>query len=60
VHLKGADSMAIFGLRFGNTLVGSGWAKFCSVHKCAEETVFILHGTQLPAQSHDYCKLTNG
>jgi len=26
VHLKGADSMAVSGLRFRNTLVGSGWA----------------------------------
>jgi len=26
VHLKGADSMAISGLGFGNALVSSGWA----------------------------------
>jgi len=26
VHPKGADSMAVFGLSFRNTLVGSGWA----------------------------------
>jgi len=26
VHPKGADSMAVSGLSFGNALVGSGWA----------------------------------
>jgi len=26
MHLKGADSMAVFGLHFENTLVGSEWA----------------------------------
>jgi len=26
VHPKGADSMAVSGLRFGNTLVGSEWS----------------------------------
>ena len=26
VHPKGADSIAIFGLSFGNTLAGNGWA----------------------------------
>jgi len=26
VHLKGADSMAVSGLCFGNALVGSEWA----------------------------------
>ena len=26
MHLKGADSMAVSGLRFRHTLVGSGWA----------------------------------
>jgi len=26
VHPKGADSMAVSGLRFGNALVGSEWA----------------------------------
>jgi len=36
----GADSMAISGLSFRNTLVGSGWANFCPpMHKQAEKTV---------------------
>jgi len=26
VHLKGVDSMVISGFKFGNTLVGIGWA----------------------------------
>jgi len=26
VHPKGADSIAVSGLRFGNALIGSGWA----------------------------------
>ena len=41
VHLKGADSMAISGLSFINTLVGSGWATAVRppIHEWVKKTV---------------------
>jgi len=74
VHLKGADNMAVSGLSFRNTLVGSGWAMFCPpMYEQVEKRVLTLHAAhfrqgsffssldeRLPAESHDYCKLVNG
>ena len=72
MHPKGADSMAVSGLRFGNALVGSEWAT--AVLLCMKKnSPLALHGThfqwgslypglgeQLPAECRDYCQLING
>ena len=73
VHLKGADSMAVSGLSFRNTLVGSGWA--ISVLLCPnglkEQSShlarchfwwgsFPSQEEQLPTKKCGYCKLING
>jgi len=41
VHSKGADSMAVSLLHFGNTLVGSEWATAVPMHKWVEKTVLL-------------------
>jgi len=52
VHLKGVNSMAMSGLSLKNTLVGTGWD--ISLVPC------INGPEQLLAESHNYCKLSNG
>jgi len=43
MHLRGANSMAKSGFSFGNTLVGTGWGRFCPpMHKLAEKIVLSL------------------
>ena len=73
MHPKGANSKAIYGLSFRNTLVGTRW--FCPpVKKWAEKMILSTLWTPIPgseaffnsldewllAKSHDYCKLVNG
>ena len=74
MHPKGADSMAVSGLRFRNALVGPGWAT--TVLPCTNglrNSPLTLHGVnfrwgslfsslgeRLPAECCDYCKLVNG
>ena len=72
-HPKGADSMAISGLSFRNTLVGSQWATavlLCmnGLRNCPLtlhgapfqwEDFFPSLGEWLPAECCDYCKLVN-
>ena len=43
MHPKGADSMAVSGLRIENALVGSEWAMHCCppMHKRVEKTVLL-------------------
>ena len=40
VHPKGADSMVVSGLRFRNTLVGSGWATAVGLRKQSSHLVW--------------------
>ena len=68
VHPKVTNSMAVSGLSFGNTLVGTGWA--ISVLLCTKGIrnqsshlvgpPFTGLNKWLPAKSHDYCKLVKG
>jgi len=67
VHPKGANSMAISGLRFGNTLVGSEFGHCCPMHDRVEKTVLLpctapisSLGERLPVECCDYCQLVNG
>ena len=74
MHLKGADSMAISGLSFRNTLVGSGWATailLCTNGSRKQSSHLAQHpfpagkpfsslGKRLLAECRDYCKLING
>ena len=68
VYPKVTNSMAVSGLSFGNTLVGTGWA--ISVLLCTKGIrnqsshlvgpPFTGLNKWLPAKSHDYCKLVKG
>jgi len=73
VHLIGADSMAVCGLCFENTLVGSEWAtavllctngfrKQSSCPACAHfrGSIYPSLGERLPAECRDYCQFVNG
>ena len=74
MHPKGAENMAVSGLNFRNTLVGSGWATSVLLSMnglrnspLALHCAHFLWGSffpsldeRLPAESHDYCKLFNG
>jgi len=71
VHPKGAKTMAISGLSFEDTLVVTWWAVLVlctngqgnSSHLVGlpflAVKLFPRLDEQLPAQSHDYCKLVN-
>ena len=74
MHPKGTDSMIMFGLHFGNALVGSEWATavlLCTnglrkqssypvQHPFLVGSIYPSLGKQLLAKCHDYCKLVNG
>ena len=64
MHPKGADSMAISGLRFENALAGS---ECPSMHDWVEKTVLLpctapisSLGERLLIELCDYCQLVNG
>ena len=69
MHPKGADSMAVSGLRFENALVGSEWATavlLCNsplaLHGAhfRRGSIYPSLGERLPAECRDYCQLANG
>ena len=74
MHLKGANSMAVFGLSFRSTLVGTGWATslllcISGLRKQSSHLVgplflvvklFPCLDKRLLAESHNYCKLNSG
>ena len=75
MHPKGADSIAVSGLHFGNVLVGSEWATavLLCMNGLRKQGPLALHGThfqwgslypslgeQLPAECRDYCQHVNG